>query len=79
MASRKAWMKPNNEAVGDTNAAPRIIHGVSIFVVSNSTKHTSAIAIVNGRSGWRIACWCPFGQGDRQIDSPSAKPPGFVV
>jgi hypothetical protein len=48
MASRKAWMKPNNEAVGDTNAAPRIIHGVSIFVVSNSTKHTSAIAIVSG-------------------------------
>jgi hypothetical protein len=41
-------MKPNNEAVGDTNAAPRIIHGVSIFVVSNSTKHTSAIAIVSG-------------------------------
>jgi hypothetical protein len=48
MASRKTWMKPNNEAVGDTNAAPRIIHGVSIFVVSNSTRHTSAIAIVGG-------------------------------
>lgn len=30
MASRKAWMKPNNEAVGDTNAAPRIIHGVDL-------------------------------------------------
>jgi hypothetical protein len=31
------------EAVKDTSAAPTIIHSVSIFVGSSSTKHTAAI------------------------------------
>jgi hypothetical protein len=39
---------PTDEAVSDTRAAPRIIHRVSILVVSNSTKHTTAIAQVTG-------------------------------
>jgi hypothetical protein len=38
--------RPMEEAVSDTRAASRIIHSVSIFVVSSSTNHTTAIAEV---------------------------------
>jgi hypothetical protein len=41
-------IKPTEEAVNDTSSAPRIIHSVSSFVVSNRMKQTAAIAYVTG-------------------------------